>query len=282
MATSFTTWVSPVTPTITSPTASQTGVDRNPTITSSAFSSPDSLTHTSSTWQIATDSGFSSVVWSKSADTTNKVSIIVNTTNGTFAGVLSGQTKLGIATNYYVRVKYTDSESSDSAYSTGILFTVRDALVTPNTQIAELWHGIDKELPAIVSKPSQVSTVETVPTDSASDGTIRIDAENNDLYYRSNSAWILAAKVGVVVKTGDYTATTKDRSIICNKNTAMTITLSKATGSGKIYHIGSIGVGEVTLDGDGSETIDGETTQSLQQYETIQIVDYTSGGWKII
>lgn len=185
--TSFTTWVSPATPSITSPTEGQTNISLNPTITSSAFSSPDSLTHTSSTWQIATDSGFSSVVWSKSADTTNKVSIVVNATNGTFAGVLSGKTKLTVSTTYYVRVKYTDSESTDSANSTGVSFTTRAATVIKNSvDVKSPW---DSDLPDTASKPSTVGVSEVSPTADYIDGTVMVDSDSDAIYWRVNDAW---------------------------------------------------------------------------------------------
>lgn len=88
--------------------------------------------------------------------------------------------------------------------------------------------------------------------------------------------------VGTVTKTGDYTATSADDVIVCNKATAMTITLPAATGTGKIYWIKSIGAGEVTINANLSETIDGELTQTVQQWECICIHDYAAGVWAII
>ena len=44
-------------------------------------------------------------------------------------------------------------------------------------------------------------------------------------------------KPAVVVKTADYTATANDEVIVCNKTTAMTITLPAATGSRQTYRI---------------------------------------------
>lgn len=88
--------------------------------------------------------------------------------------------------------------------------------------------------------------------------------------------------VSTVTKTGDYTASSSDDIIVCNKATAMTITLPAATGGGKIYWIKSIGAGVVTVDPNLSETIDGENTQTVQQWECICIHDYASGVWAII
>lgn len=86
----------------------------------------------------------------------------------------------------------------------------------------------------------------------------------------------------VTSKTADYTAQASDSVIVCNKATAMTITLPAATGSGKWLAIGSIGAGAVTVDANGSETIDGQTTRALAQWDTVQIVDYAAGTWKVI
>ena len=70
--------------------------------------------------------------------------------------------------------------------------------------------------------------------------------------------------------------------IVCDKATAMTVNLPAATGSGRHYYIKNVGAGVVTIDPNASETIDGETTQALQQWESMEIIDYTLGGWAII
>jgi hypothetical protein len=86
----------------------------------------------------------------------------------------------------------------------------------------------------------------------------------------------------IVTKTADYTATANDKTIVCNKATAMTITLPAATGSGRKFEIANIGAGVVTVDGNASETINGETTQALDQWSAIQVKDYVAGGWVIV
>jgi hypothetical protein len=187
MATTFTTLLSPATPSIASPTASATDVSRNPTITSSAFSSSESLSHTSSTWQLATDSGFSSVVWSKAADTSNKTSIVVNATNGTFAGDLSGKTKLGSSTEYYVRVKYTDSEGSDSAYSTGISFTTIPPSIFKNA--VDVQSPYDPDLFESAQKAGQCPIFEEIPTVEIPGIIYGICLEDDLFYWWSNGAW---------------------------------------------------------------------------------------------
>ena len=86
----------------------------------------------------------------------------------------------------------------------------------------------------------------------------------------------------IVPKTDTYTATVNDHVIICNKGTAMTINLLTAVGnSGLMIRIKSIGAGVVTVDGNASETIDGETTQTVNQYDLLEIVS-DGANWVII
>jgi hypothetical protein len=83
------------------------------------------------------------------------------------------------------------------------------------------------------------------------------------------------------VKDADYTAGAADEVIIANKGSAITITLPAATATGRMYIIKNIGAGDCTVDGNGAETIDGAATQTLNQWESIEIVDYASGAWII-
>ena len=97
---------------------------------------------------------------------------------------------------------------------------------------------------------------------------------------------LIVAGLPIVVKTDSYTATLADCTIVCNKATAMTITLPAAAtayarGIGHRYNIKSIGAGVVTVDGDGSETIDGQATIALSQWDAVSL--QTDGtGWYIL
>jgi hypothetical protein len=86
----------------------------------------------------------------------------------------------------------------------------------------------------------------------------------------------------VLTKIGDYVITNADEVIVCNKATAILITLPAATGGGKRVTVKNVGAGSATLAGDGSDTIDGETTQTLTQYESLQVVDYAANKWAIL
>lgn len=98
----------PNTPTNSSPSDAATNQSRQLTLTGSAYSDTESDAHTASQWQVATDSGFSSVVWDSGETATNKTSVVVNSTNGTFSGALSGKSRLAPNTQYYWHVKYKD------------------------------------------------------------------------------------------------------------------------------------------------------------------------------
>ena len=86
----------------------------------------------------------------------------------------------------------------------------------------------------------------------------------------------------VTTKTDSYVITSADETVICNKGSAMTITLPAATGSGITYSIKNIGAGDVTVDGNSSDTIDGDTTQTLYQWDGIRIADYAANKWVVI
>lgn len=76
--------------------------------------------------------------------------------------------------------------------------------------------------------------------------------------------------------------TSSDVLIVCNNAIGSTVSLLAATGSGKVLTIKNVGVGIVTIDGNASDTIDGELTQTVSQYEAIQLVDYEADNWAII
>ena len=86
-------------------------------------------------------------------------------------------------------------------------------------------------------------------------------------------------KAAVTTKTANYTATVNDQVIVANKATAITITLPAATGTGQHYHISSIGAGACTIQCNAAETIWGSNTQTLYQYESLDLWDYAAGVW---
>jgi hypothetical protein len=120
--------VAPDTPSITSPATGSIFVSRSPTLLSSLFvtqSTLEDVAHASSSWEIydSADLGPTDLVWKKYLDATNKRSIVVNSTNGTFQNALAGQTSLLTSTQYWARSCYTDTEDITSHYSAVVPFT---------------------------------------------------------------------------------------------------------------------------------------------------------------
>lgn len=102
----------PTTPSITSPSANATGVAVDLTVTSSSFAG-GSGTHAHTQYQIATDSGFSTVVYdSGELGAVESVAVSPDLSN---------------STEYYVRVRYQNSDDLWSSYSAGVHFTTASA-----------------------------------------------------------------------------------------------------------------------------------------------------------
>jgi len=81
--------------------------------------------------------------------------------------------------------------------------------------------------------------------------------------------------------TSATTILATDYTIDCTSGT-FTQPLPTAVGiQGTIYNIKNSGTGVVTIDANGSETIDGQLTQSVYQYDNLQ-VQSTGAGWIIL
>lgn len=149
-----TTGVIPNTPTATSPTDNQTGLAGIPTLTASSYGSTINSTHLATEWQISDDGTFSedcsdtSIVWCKLNDTTNKTSIAVNSSNGTFQNVLLNKTRLTQNSFYYCRFRYISDTNGQSSWSSPIRF------------------GIANDAPVYVSAPDAQPRTVTLQEDS--------------------------------------------------------------------------------------------------------------------
>lgn len=81
----------------------------------------------------------------------------------------------------------------------------------------------------------------------------------------------------ITTVTGDYTILASDETIVCNSSSAFIVTLP-ATTIGMTFTIKNIGTGVVTVSG----TIDGETSQTIYQYESMQIQCIADSTWGVI
>ena len=94
----------------------------------------------------------------------------------------------------------------------------------------------------------------------------------------------LIANKALTSKTSDYTATATDEVIVVDATSnTVTITLPTAVGiTGRCYMVKCVDdTYTVTVVGDEVETIDGELTQTINQWENIQVISDGSN-WLII
>ncbi|MCK5686206.1 carboxypeptidase regulatory-like domain-containing protein, partial [bacterium] len=116
----------PNAPLITSPIADETGIDPNAPLSGSVFADPDpGDSHFESDWEVYDNPSLfaTNLVWSSPDDPVNLTSTTVNTTLGTFANALSGQTSLAYLNDYYARLRYQDNLGNISNWSGVIKFT---------------------------------------------------------------------------------------------------------------------------------------------------------------
>jgi hypothetical protein len=74
-----------------------------------------------------------------------------------------------------------------------------------------------------------------------------------------------------------YVVLDTDEWIRCDGT--FTVTLPPATGSGQGFLIMNIGVGTITVDGDGTDTINGELTQTVLALDSLFVLDAAAGIW---
>lgn len=124
---------------IIAPLNNSTGIPFQPIIQGSAFQGDGE--HAASYWQIATDSGFTNLIYDGGRETTRLLQL-----NTAEVGVT-----LLASTQYYVRVKYESSFGLETAWSSVVGFTVRvagisgtlDSFITPTTVNVDDYFGYD-------------------------------------------------------------------------------------------------------------------------------------------
>lgn len=89
----------------------------------------------------------------------------------------------------------------------------------------------------------------------------------------------IIGKITTAIDT--YIILVSDETVVCNKATNFTVTLPAAT-VGQKFSIKNVGLGMVTLDANGTDKIDGNLTQSIYQYECIQVQCYVANNWSIL
>jgi len=109
------------------------------------------------------------------------------------------------------------------------------------------------------------------------------DAEVNNLFVIKKFLTNGSLRYTVITKTTTYTALLQDDVILCNGT--FTVNLPATSGiNGKEFIIKNVGTGIITVDPYNNQTIDGETTQELNQYDAIHIINDGTliNSWHII
>ena len=78
-----------------------------------------------------------------------------------------------------------------------------------------------------------------------------------------------------------YLVLNSDKHVLCERATPFTVTLPVGI-VGKTFMISNVGLGTVTIDGDGVETINNLETQSIGQWESMTIQCYAAGKFIIV
>lgn len=167
---SFSTWsIYTQQPSITSPTNGATNQGPYVSFSSSAFASNlAAQTHQSTDWQVATDSGFSSIVASVTNDITNKTSWTIT------AGLPSN-------TTYYARVRYKTAAGHISNWSTTIIFTTKSSYIT-TPSITSPTNGATNQGPNVTFTSSAFSSTVTGETHTSSDWQLATDAGFTNIF----------------------------------------------------------------------------------------------------
>lgn len=122
----------------TQPTLTVSDNTTQPTFTGSAYSGD--LTHASTDWEIYRSSSISSTTLVTYAydQTSALASTDVGDGNFTFTGTLADRTTLLPSTNYWARVRYTNSQG-DSDWSSATSFTTTNQTPTIGTVLTQTW-----------------------------------------------------------------------------------------------------------------------------------------------
>ncbi|MFC1598287.1 Ig-like domain-containing protein, partial [Patescibacteria group bacterium] len=261
----------PSAPTNSAPADAATSQSKNPTLQASAYSDPDSDSHSTSDWAafegVADCSGTAD--W-RVTGSSNLTSVVVNSTNGTFADALAGRTTLRAHTTYSFHGRYTDEYSGTSSYSACTSFTTLN-----NSPV------LDSSVPT-----------QSLTEDVNSVGAFDLDTYFSDVDFNDDDDYNCTATNGFSAALGTMTINanrTVDFTLAANANGSDTVAYSCTDNGGAATASNTFTVtvaavndtpvanagsdqsvneadGTVTLDGTGSSDIDGDTvTYSWQE-----------------
>jgi hypothetical protein len=134
-----------------------------------------------------------------------------------------------------------------------------------------------------VSANYYTTTQVNVISSTIKDSIPNLSAGNNIQLTSAGQVVTITMLEPIRIVTSNYNLTTTDTIILVSGGSSnINIVLTSATGSFKQYKIKTIGTGTITVSGNTTNTIDDEYTQPITQWDSINIVDYTTGKWAII
>lgn len=194
--------------------------ERHPTLSASAYSDTESDSHSDTQWQVDDDSDFSSPVWTRTAGVA-ETSTTVNSSNGTFANELAGQTRLDASiggTTYYWRVRYSDGNWSIWSVGTSLassLYYPVAYLSSANILSGRPVSSVDSFMYSLSAKPSGTDAIVQFSQDNSSwynssgvsGGTDTLSTGSNNTIGLSGLGWSGASFYYRIKMTSDGTDT---------------------------------------------------------------------------
>lgn len=184
-------------------------------------------------------------------------------------GTSSSSDVVATANNGNETSNYIDMGINGGNYSGGVMGAANDGyLYTMGNNFLIGTANTSKSIVFMTGGTSQ-ATNERMRIDGSGNVGIGTNAPTSTLQVTGSLS------LSIVTKTGNYTVTASDHTIICSSGSTQTITLPAAsTCTGRIYVIKKISATliSVIVDANASETIDGATTKTMMtQYDSMTI-----------
>jgi hypothetical protein len=154
---------------------------------------------------------------------------------------------------------------------------------TPAPYEGMLWYDTDEPEPEIFLIGDGATGVDfQIKVDGETNDGVIIWMEDEDQFKFSDRLQTDGGIIGKITAVTDtYTILVSDETVVCNKATNFTVTLPAAT-VGQKFSIKNIGLGMVTVDANSTDKIDGNLTQTIYQYECVQVQCYVANNWSIL
>lgn len=274
------------TPNVTSPVNAATGMGSSVTATSSAFGYNGSAdTHQSSSWQIATDAAFTSVVQSLTDSTTSLLSWTA--------------TGLMVNTTYYVRVRHKGTTLGYGQWSAGSSFITKTSFI-PQGEVAKFNAGettVQLGRYVVMSADGNTAAVYGGNTEPTGYG-YAWPSSIIFVFRKSGSSWSLYKRLTAPAFIDGYTAYGKDMALSADgsKLIASFATSGSSTNSVRIVTLdasgtpdvdipitNSYGGGNVLISSDGTRiAFSGRNVNNPGSECFVRVYDFINGTWTFV